>query len=200
MAGAGAGAGAGACAGPAAPHPGWPVDCRLLPPQLAWLRPLSSAVQGRALRLPHRRRSTMLGPTTAKRATHRRAWARCARWGGPTAHASGRLQGLAPPCTWLASSLARSLYPSPLHPLHPLLAKAAQRKRWCAVGCPIPTPKISHSPPPQTNYLGPYALTRELEETLQQSAPARVRGPQAPRRTHSGLVWMPGHARLWPPC
>ena len=30
-------------------------------------------------------------------------------------------------------------------------------------------------PLPQVNYLGPYALTRELEETLQRSAPARVR-------------------------
>lgn len=29
--------------------------------------------------------------------------------------------------------------------------------------------------PSQINYLGPYALTRELEETLQRSAPARVR-------------------------
>ena len=96
---------------------------------------------------PLLRRSTMLAPTIARRATLRRAWGRCAR-------SAVCCRGTAHGVPWVPAA-SRACVPALLLQLALLT--------------------INHSPLlPQVNYLGPYALTRELEETLQRSAPARV--------------------------
>jgi hypothetical protein len=42
----------------------------------------------------------------------------------------------------------------------------------------------------QVNYLGPYALTRLLEDTLQRSAPAKVRASTAAAAGKPAAGWL----------